>query len=196
MKEAKEAKAQIKFYINTGDQEQNAMIRQMLSSSQVDNVVKSTLQTAGITQPVMLTILLTDEKAIRQMNRSYRQQDKATDVLSFPLLDKPLVKAPADELWVPVPEGEGEAQAAGEKVPEFVTPPTRITNLGDIAISWLAVLEQSTEAGHHALYELLYLISHGVLHLIGYDDQSEAGYQAMVHIQVAVLQSMGIKAQP
>jgi len=57
-------------------------------------------------------------------------------------------------------------------------------------ISWPTVLRQAREAGHSPIYELLYLLSHGVLHLIGYDDQTEAGYQAMVDLQQAILQAM------
>jgi len=68
-------------------------------------------------------------------------------------------------------------------------------NLGDIIMSWPTIVLQATEAGHDPLIELLYLLSHGVLHLVGYDDQTEAGYQTMVHIQHSVLQRLGYKAQ-
>jgi probable rRNA maturation factor len=75
-----------------------------------------------------------------------------------------------------------------------VTPPELITNLGDIVVSWPTVLRQAASAGHSPDYELLYLIAHGVLHLVGYDDQSEAGYQKMVALQQSVLESAGRKA--
>src|SRR5437762_3147813 len=185
---------QIELWIDTGNDEQNAAVKQMLDSLEVELVVKNTLQAAGITQPLMLTLLISDDDAIRDLNRQYRQQDKPTDVLSFPLLDKPLVNAPVDQLWM-TPEGEEEDQAAQEgSRPVFITPPELPTNLGDIVISWPIVLRQASEAGHSPTYELLYLISHGVLHLIGYDDQSEAGYSAMVNIQQYVLEAMGQKA--
>ena len=185
---------QIELSINTGHDEQNAAIEHVLDSCQVDLVVKNTLQAAGVTEPAILTLLITSDDAIRDLNRQYRQQDKATDVLSFPLLDKPLVNAPVDQLWM-TPEGEEEDQAAQEgSRPVFMTPPELPTNLGDIVISWPTVLRQASEAGHSSTYELLYLISHGVLHLIGYDDQSEAGYSAMVNIQQSVLEAMGQKA--
>jgi len=185
---------QIELSINTGHDEQNAAIEHVLDSCQVDLVVKNTLQAAGVTEPAILTLLITSDDAIRDLNRQYRQQDKATDVLSFPLLDKPLVNAPVDQLWM-TPEGEEEDQAAQEgSRPVFMTPPELPTNLGDIVISWPTVLRQASEAGHSSTYELLYLISHGVLHLVGYDDQSEAGYSAMVNIQQSVLEAMGQKA--
>jgi probable rRNA maturation factor len=56
------------------------------------------------------------------------------------------------------------------------------------------VVQQAAETGHSPTYELLYLLSHGVLHLVGYDDQTEAGYQAMIHIQQAVMEATGGKA--
>ena len=185
--------SQIELSINTGNDEQNAAIEHVLDSCGVELVVKNTLQAAGVTEPAILTLLITSDDAIRDLNRQYRQQDKATDVLSFPLLDKPLVNAPADQLWMP-PEGEEEDRAAHEgNRPAFMTPPELPTNLGDIVISWPTVLRQASEAGHSPTYELLYLISHGVLHLVGYDDQSEAGYSAMVNIQQFVLEAMGQK---
>jgi probable rRNA maturation factor len=69
-----------------------------------------------------------------------------------------------------------------------------ITNLGDVIISWPTVLHQAKAAGHAPSYELLYLLAHGVLHLVGYDDQNEAGYQRMVALQQSVLQTMGREA--
>ena len=184
---------QIELSINTGNDKQNAAIEHVLDSCGVELVVKNTLQAAGVTEPAILTLLITSDDAIRDLNRQYRQQDKATDVLSFPLLDKPLVNAPADQLWM-TPEGEEEDRTAHEgNRPVFMTPPELPTNLGDIVISWPTVLRQASEAGHSPTYELLYLISHGVLHLVGYDDQSEAGYSAMVYIQQSVLEAMGQK---
>ena len=184
---------QIELSINTGNDKQNAAIEHVLDSCGVELVVKNTLQAAGVTEPAILTLLITNDDAIRDLNRQYPQQDKATDVLSFPLLDKPLDNAPADQLWM-TPEGEEEDPAAQEgSWPVFMTPPELPTNLGDIVISWPTVLRQASEAGHSHTYELLYLISHGVLHLVGYDDQSEAGYSAMVNIQQSVLEAMGQK---
>lgn len=182
--------AQIELYISTGSNEQNTLIQEMLSPGDLERVGNITLEHAHITLPVMFTVLITDDEGIREMNQQYREQNKPTDVLSFPLLDRPLVNAPADQLWQPTEE----TLAGQATTPAFVTPPELITNLGDIVISWPTVQRQASEAGHNPLYELFYLVSHGVLHLIGYDDQSEAGYTAMVAMQESVLQSLGQKA--
>jgi probable rRNA maturation factor len=67
-------------------------------------------------------------------------------------------------------------------------------NLGDIVMSWPTVTRQAIAAGHDPLVELLYLLSHGLLHLVGYDDHTEAGYQTMVNIQQTVLRALGYQA--
>jgi probable rRNA maturation factor len=185
---------QIELYIDAGNKAQNSAIEQMLAELPLDQVVKKTLRTAGIQQPIMLTLLITNDDSIRDMNKQYRQQDKATDVLSFPLLERPLVAAPAEQLWTPAESEEGAAAGQEKGAPAFVTPSELLMNLGDIVISWPTVERQAKEAGHNSSYELLYLVAHGVLHLVGYDDQSEAGYQAMVAMQHTVLEAVGQKA--
>ncbi|MFL5692948.1 MAG: rRNA maturation RNase YbeY, partial [Ktedonobacteraceae bacterium] len=130
---------QIELYIDVGNKAQNSAIEQMLAELPLDQVVKKTLQTAGIQQPIMLTLLITNDDSIRDMNKQYRQQDKATDVLSFPLLEQPLVNAPIEQLWTPAESEEGAATGQEKGTPAFVTPPELLTNLGDIVISWPTV---------------------------------------------------------
>jgi probable rRNA maturation factor len=169
---------QIELYVSVGDDQQNAELEKLLDEVALDEVVMRTLQAAGITHPTMLTLLLTDDEGIREMNKQYRDQDKSTDVLSFPLLAQPLVSAPADQLW---------EQSEASQYFRFVTPPELMMNLGDIVMSWPTLQRQAAEAGHSPIHELLYLLSHGTLHLLGYDDTTEAGYQEMVRIQHSVL---------
>jgi probable rRNA maturation factor len=180
----------IELYVNVGSEQQNALIEQQLSSVDLDRVALQTLQAVDIDQQVMFTLLVTDDESIHDMNKQYRDQDKPTDVLSFPLLQEPLVNAPVDQLWSTVhaedPSSNTEQPAQG-----FITPPGMVTNLGDIVMSWPTITRQATEAGHEPLVEFLYLLSHGLLHLVGYDDHTEAGYQTMVHIQQTVLQALG-----
>ncbi|HYT34220.1 MAG TPA: rRNA maturation RNase YbeY [Ktedonobacteraceae bacterium] len=184
---------EIELYINAGNDEQNTAVQQLLDALELDQVVHNTLLAAGVRQAVMLTLLVTDDEGIQDLNNQYRQQNKPTDVLSFPLLEKPLVTAPAEQLWMTEVEGERE-EATGADRPAFVTPPELITNLGDIIVSWPAALRQAEAAGHAPDYELLYLIAHGVLHLVGYDDQREAGYHKMVALQQSVLEAAGRRA--
>jgi probable rRNA maturation factor len=189
-----EYNSEVELSINTGDEETDATIQELLSSFSMEELLERTLRAAGITQPAMLTLIVTDDATIQDLNKRYRQQDKPTDVLSFPMLDKPLVDAPADHLWALSEEQTGEVSEAVNSIPTFVTPSELATNLGDIVISWPTVVRQAAEAGHAPVYELLYLFAHGILHLVGYDDVTEAGYAAMVNLQRAVLETMGWKA--
>jgi probable rRNA maturation factor len=180
----------IELYVDTGSDQHNAFIEQQLSSVDLDRVALQTLQIVDIKPEVMFTLLITDDESIRDMNKQYRNQDKPTDVLSFPLLEDPLVNAPVDQLWSTT-HTEDAPSTSERSAQKFVTPPGSVMNLGDIVMSWPTIVRQATEAGHDPLVELLYLFSHGLLHLVGYDDQTEAGYQAMVHIQQTVLQTLG-----
>lgn len=176
----------IELYVTIDDAQQSAAIEKALEHVNLDEVVALTLREAGIEEQIMLTLLVTDDEGIRDMNKQYREIDKPTDVLSFPLLNEPLVEAPEDQLWSPR-EVEGQAQAS---TPDFITPPGNVTNLGDIVMSWPTLERQAREAGHSTVHELLYLLAHGVLHLVGYDDHTEAGYQAMVGIQQRILNAV------
>jgi len=183
--------SQVDLTIDLDNEEDETDFRSVLPSLPLEAVVTQTLHFAGITQPVMLTLLITSDKTMRDLNKQYRGQDKPTDVLSFPLLDKPIVSAPADQLWMLPGALNGEGIQTKQV---FVTPAELTMHLGDIVISWPTVVRQAAEAGHKPAYEFLYLLSHGVLHLVGYDDQTEAGYQAMVRIQQAVMDATEQKA--
>lgn len=180
---------QIELYVSVGNDQQNTQVEQQLDTIDLDTVVMQTLQAVSIQQQVMLTLLVTDDAGIQDMNKQYREQNKPTDVLSFPLLEQPIVNAPAEQLW----EVQASEAEPGKQLPAFVAPPAMIMNLGDIVMSWPTLVRQAAEANHSPLYELQYLLAHGVLHLVGYDDHSEAGYETMVRIQHAVLQALGQK---
>lgn len=173
---------------NLDDAENDAALQSVLSSGLLEQTVNHTLRVVNISQTVTLSLLITDDTEMQALNSQYRQQDKPTDVLSFPLLDEPLVDAPANQLWQ---AGEiGEELVEQEAHLAFITPADMPTNLGDIVISWPTVRRQADQAEHQATYELLYLLSHGTLHLVGYDDQTEEGYQAMVRLQESVMQEI------
>ena len=110
-----------------------------------------------------LTILLSDDEYVRELNRHYRNEDMTTDVLSFP----------AGE---PLP---GDVEAAGY--------------LGDIAIAVPTAERQAAAKGHTAPAELQLLAVHGVLHLLGYDHLDVAEKAAMWREQAAVLRRLGLE---
>ncbi|HKV83094.1 MAG TPA: rRNA maturation RNase YbeY [Ktedonobacterales bacterium] len=192
-----------------------------LTDEALRRLVALTLARVGVEIPVEVSLLLTDDAGLRTLNRDYRGRDETTDVLSFPLLDTPLALAPAEQLWPPQENGHTHQTnipddqlietlgddliepAAGMETlgdeDEEVEPDddlddsgVAVTPLGDIAISRDAVIRQAAHAGHRPAWELAYLLAHGVLHLVGYDDHTEAGYAAMVGFQEAALRDAGI----
>lgn len=169
---------------NTGD---NQAAEALLATLDLEQLARHTLRTVHVDPAVTLTLVICGDHEIQALNRQYRRQDQPTDVLSFPLLDKPLVTAPADYLWQPAEEIEEE----GERVatPAFITPAELRVNLGDILISWPTMRRQAAAAGQTDTNELRFLFCHGLLHLLGYDDQTTAGYTEMIRLQKEILSS-------
>ena len=106
-----------------------------------------------------VTVTITDDEGIRKYNNEFRQIDKATDVLSFPLND----------FYRSVP---------GEDMTELMDPITCEVPLGDMIISVERAREQAKEYGHGMARECAYLTVHSMLHLLGYDHVDEAEEKA------------------
>lgn len=187
-----------------------------LSEEELVRVVALTLDEVDVTESVEVSVLITNDEGLRELNRNYRGKDETTDVLSFPLVEVPLVNAPEDELWQSEDEHQPAGNGASAPLASFAVSEeeegtgeafdeddediegeddedeTALLHLGDIAVSRDAVTRQAAAAEHSPAWELAYLVSHGVLHLVGYDDHTDAGYRAMVAIQEAVLKETGI----
>lgn len=120
----------------------------------IQRAVTAALREEQVGEPCELSVLLTDNEGIHELNRDYRGVDRPTDVLSFP----------ANEL------APGEFDAAlCERDPE-----TGRVFLGDMAISLEKCEAQAEEFGHSFERELMYLTVHSTLHLLGYDHVDEA----------------------
>lgn len=117
-----------------------------------------------------ISITFTDNDGIREINREYRNIDRATDVLSFPMLEF---------------EG-GEADAEYETENGLVM-------LGDIVISTERAAEQAKNLNHSLRREMAFLTAHSMLHLLGYDHvDDEEGEKIMIEKQNTVLDGLGI----
>lgn len=112
------------------------------------------------------TVRLTGDREIQQFNAQYRQQDKPTDVLSFPTLE---VSAPAIE--------------TEENEPFY---------LGDILVSVETAQRQAEERDHSLDEEIGWLITHGLLHLLGWDHPDESSLQEMLFQQETLLGLVGL----
>jgi len=163
----------------------------------LDNAVQAAVNALTSTEPLArpyeLALYLTTDAEIRALNRAYRGIDAPTDVLSFGYVDVALTPSPSPTLWergacVPPRPPAGEGDTGGEGNPDL--PP-----LGDIAISVETARRQAPLNGHDLLTELLMLALHGTLHLMGYDDSTDAARAAMNGRAVSVLRTLGYPAR-
>ena len=118
---------------------------------------------------LMITITFTTPEEIRKINKKYRNIDKATDVLSFPMFEK-------DELDKKI------------KNKDFLYEDI----LGDIIISIEKVKEQAEEYGHSFERELSYMLVHGFYHLMGYDHIEEEDKKVMRPKEEKILNDLKI----
>ena len=136
----------------------------------IKKVLEECYKTENLTNSkLIITITLTTPEKIRQINNEYRQIDKATDVLSFPMFEK-------SELDEKI------------KKQEFLHEDV----LGDIIISVQKVEEQAKESGHSFERELSYMVVHGFYHLMGYDHIEEKDKIIMRPKEENVLSKLGI----
>ena len=118
---------------------------------------------------LLVTITLTNANNIRKINKEYRNIDRATDVLSFPMFEK-------DELKEKIRNKKFEHEDV----------------LGDIIISIPKVEEQAKEYGHGFERELSYMIVHGFYHLMGYDHIKEEDKKKMRPKEEKILNDLNI----
>jgi len=182
-----------------------------LSEEQTLDVIAHTLAEVGVEEPVEVGVLISTDEQLRILNRDFREIDASTDVLSFPFQDEPMVQAPADQLWQPEPEdAPGMNGATTEALAEFEDADDddevggdlegfeeeeddRFLYLGDIAISHETATRQAAQAGHSLGWECAYLLAHGVLHLVGYDDKSDEDAKEMRIAEAHYLQIFGVE---
>jgi probable rRNA maturation factor len=118
-----------------------------------------------------ITVVITDDEAVRILNQKYRDVDAPTDILSFPA--DPLPELP-DDLEVDL-ENEEDADY-----------------LGDLIIAYPYTATQAQEAGHTLDDELTLLVIHGTLHLLGYDHDTPENEAEMWETQADILAALNI----
>ena len=115
-----------------------------------------------------INVILTNPENIRKINKEYRNIDKETDVLSFPMFEKSEIE---------------EMLKNGNYIQDV---------LGDIIISISRVEEQAKEYGHSFEREFSYMLVHGFYHLMGYDHMNEEEKQEMRSKEENVLNKLNI----
>ena len=141
-----------------------------------ERVAEAVLDMEGCPYEAQAELLLTTDEEIRAINQEYRQIDRATDVLSFPAVQYP---APSDFSIL-----EDDDTAFDPETGELL--------LGNIVIAKEHVFAQAEEYGHSIEREYAFLITHSVLHLLGYDHIEEKERAVMEERQRRVLESLGI----
>jgi probable rRNA maturation factor len=114
-----------------------------------------------------VSVLLCDDARIRGLNARYRDQDRATNVLSFPALELDPDRPPA-------------------------APGTRPVLLGDIVLAAETVRAEALAQGKPPAHHLRHLVVHGYLHLLGHDHQDAAGALRMERLESLILGDLGI----
>ena len=129
-------------------------LQKFVISHNIKQCIRQTLKAEGVHVPCEINVLVTDDAGIQVINRESRQQDKPTDVLSFPMFQLEAGNPPED--WS-----------------EYTDPSTGLVPLGDMCISLERAIMQAQEFGHSTRREVGYLTIHSMLHLLGYDHLDE-----------------------
>lgn len=129
----------------------------------IEQVVCQTLRQAGVEDLCEVSVLLTNDERMRELNREYRGKDKPTDVLSFAF-------------------EEGEA---------LVLPPDAPRVLGDVILCLPTIKKQAGEHGQTYGRECAWALCHGTLHLLGYDHETDQEETVMRGVESDVLNGLG-----
>ena len=125
----------------------------------IRKVIRTALEAEGVTLPCEVDVFVTGDSGIHELNLAQRGVDAPTDVLSFPAL---------------------ELRPGEKPTAEDADPGTGLVPLGDMALSYERVAAQAKEYGHSNRRELAYLVTHSVLHLLGYDHMDEGEQKALM----------------
>ncbi len=128
----------------------------------INKTVEAVLDLENFTKNVEVSIVFVDNNEIKKINKRFRNIDKPTDVLSFPLLD-------------------------GSELKD-----NEVVMLGDIIISVDKVYEQANEYNHSETREVAFLVAHSMLHLLGYDHMDYEEEKIMIEKQKKVMEIVNI----
>ena len=138
----------------------------------IRKTIRTALEAEGVTVPCEVDVMLTDDEGIHAVNLEMRGVDRPTDVLSFPAFDLRPGEVPAEE---------------------DADPATGLVPLGDMCLSMERVKAQAAEYGHCSRRELAYLVTHSVLHLLGYDHLDEGEEKALMRAhEDVIMDKLGI----
>jgi probable rRNA maturation factor len=163
------------------DVERRDGVPRLLPASSLAAVIASALEAAGAPRPASIGLILSDDAELAALNERHMGAAGPTDVLSFPLL--------APEAFPPHPgrDAASPGEAGRTATPAFALPPGRRIHVGDIVVSVERAIDQAEagrggQTGHvrwSAAHELRLLVTHGALHVCGWDHAEPAEEAAM-----------------
>jgi probable rRNA maturation factor len=136
-------------------------------SEWMQHIVEEVLVKENLPPNVEISLVITGQERIQELNREYRGKDQPTDVLSFSLSEQK-----KDE-----PE-------------TFINPPDGLIHLGEVLVSYPQTVLQARERGHSSKKEMAVLIIHGVLHILGYDHEIKSMAPAMEAREKEILEGL------
>lgn len=155
--------------INEGNEWPTGVDWESLAERAVVSAIRHSLYADYETQPVSyeVAVKLTGNSEVQMLNRDYRQKDKPTNVLSFPMVQTDLLETMANT-------DDGEVL------------------LGDIVLAAGVCTSEAQDKGISVADHATHLIVHGMLHLLGYDHMDEIDAEAMEALEIRALASMGL----
>ena len=156
---------------------QQGGVQRLVIAANIRTCINAVLKAEGVPVKCEINVLVTDDAGIREINKTSRHIDSATDVLSFPMFELAPGELPAD--WT-----------------EYEDPDTGMVPLGDMCISLERAAAQAREFGHSLEREVSYLAVHSVLHLLGYDHLDEGPMKRQMRArEEAILNGLGIRRE-
>ena len=145
-------------------------LKRLPIAANIKTCINAVLKQEGVPVKCEINVLVTDDKGIQTINRTARNIDKPTDVLSFPMFELAPGELPED--WTP-----------------FQDPDTGLVPLGDMCISLERAVAQAQEFGHTTRREVGYLTIHSMLHLLGYDHLDEGPQKRQMRARAEAIAS-------
>lgn len=143
-------------------------LRCMFLKRNINTIFKEVILEHNLPENVSCNVTLVSEEEIQRLNREYRNIDKVTDVLSFPLIEN------------------GEYKSNIDRV-------TNLIDLGDVVICNKVAKKQAKALNHSYKREICFLALHSFLHLIGYDHIEKCDEEKMIEMQNKILNKLDIK---
>lgn len=122
-------------------------------------VAETVLKVVGIKDKTEISLAVVGDGRMRKLNKMYRARNRVTDVLAF-----------ANKSVIPYLAKAFPRLKKGQKI-EFIEPPDNVKRLGEVIICYPRAKKQAKRLGHSLEKELTVLLIHGILHLLGYEDE-------------------------